>query len=939
MKYKNRFGLKTIVVSWILFLLSSANGGAEGINIPLVVHEALRKNVAGVNRMQEPVTLGLPFPKGMLKEKDGMPLLSLQGTDAYQFRTLKRWLDGSVQWALIDFQADVKAGKMNRDIKVVSGKGNSPGWLARDMRESIVIDTGVMRTTINKRGFNLFESIVIDSAEMLSNASKGIVLSDGEGQEYLASNDKDIKVTIEENGPLRAVIKAEGSHVRDNKRLMNFTMRMHFYKGKSRVKVYYTLRNASKGQIEHAFIKSLSLVTGLSLTKDSTVKASGHNGIVEGTLHGSDDNITFYQAVSDFPQEYSENFYWHAPIPPDSKRESVMGFVQEGYWIKKNDYILAAGKRKEYPDLTFLDISDTRGVGVTLGIRFAAGWWPKGIQANGDGIVEVGLWPKDNEAGYWIRYGSHNTFEIMYDFHGRKNDPAEEMKKFQYPLAAKASVEWYNENVNGIYPLYHFVSFNEETAYLKSRGWEYLVGWRTPTMNIIRHSYWGKGGFLNQHDFARISLVNFLRETENTLKAGEYYLTADARFNYNADWAVLHSDDYDSSQFDFWPEKNNEKADLAKVIFEIEHMHWYGLPLYYYLTGDERIREAILDWGEVIKGRSKKHELIVYDRFFGWEMYSLAAMYEFADDPLYMRMADQIFQRLLSARFNEKNPWSNIFIDWNRGFVMRGDTDLKPGLMMGYIIFDGLYNYYLQMDDKNLLKERVADVLEGLSEFMYREPYFEGTKGSKNHWAFWLPYIYNIKDKNKSNHSYRLILESFYVNLAPYLLTGDTKWLERMDKIIKSSAWDESGVWGGFGYMDHPGLQSILYQKLYPRRDDTSLQAVNDLSAELNGANIILKWTAPSEAIRYQIKFSNKKFVESLGFDPDKKVYEYDPQEYANWWAGENIPDEPNPGIAGSRQNYIVKGLKRGHYYFAIRSWDASNNRSRISNLADIIIK
>lgn len=932
---------KYLTIITIIFLLLStagANGWAEEINIPIIVHEALRQEISGVDRFDEPVTLGLPFPQGMLKERKDMPLLSLQGAGAYQFRTLKKWSDGSVQWALIDFQADVRAEKMNRDMKVVSGMGNSAGLLAKDEGSSIAIDTGAMSVRIRKNGFNLFGSVVINGREMISSASKGIVLIDEKGQEYLASHDKDVNVVIEENGPIRAVIKAEGAHVRDDKRLMNFTVRMHFYKNKSRIKMFYTLKNASKNKVEHAFIKSLDLGVRLNFAGNLQVKIAKHDGLIRESFSGKEDNVAYYQAVSDFPQQYGEPFYWHAPIPADSKREGSRGFVQEGYWIKKNDRMLSYGKRKEYPDLAFIDISDSIGRGATVGIRFAAGWWPKSLRANGDGVIDAGLWPVENEAGYWIRYGSHNTFEIMYDFHGRENDPLQEMKKFQYPLTAKASIQWYNKNVEGIYPLYHFVSFGDEANYPKTKRWEYSVGWRKPRMKIVRYHYWGEGGFLNQHDFARISLVNFLRETEAPI-AGEYYLLAETRFNYNADWAVLHSDDYDSARLDLWPEKNNEKTALAKVIFEIEHMHWYGLPLYYFLTGDERIKESILDWGEVIKNRASKHELIVYDRFFGWQMYSLAAMYAFTDDPAYLRMGEQIIQRLLSARFNEKNPWSNIFIDWNRGIVMRGDADLKPGLMMGYIIFDGLYNYYFQMDDKNPLKEKVADIMEGISDFMYREPYFEGTKNPKDHWAFWLPYIYDVKDKSKSRHSYKLVLEAFYANLAPYSLNGDTKWLDRMDKIIRAASWDEASVWGGFGYTDHPGLQSMLYQRMYPREDNIPPQAVTDLSAESNGSYTALRWTVPSEAVRYQIKFSGKKIVESLGYEPDGKNFKYDPNEYINWWAAENVHDEPKPDIAGSKQNHVVRGLKKGHYYFAIRSWDGSNNRSGISNIAEIIIK
>jgi hypothetical protein len=926
----------------VLILSSALPCNAGEINIPLSIHEALREGVTGIDRVQEPVTVGIPFPKGMLYEKNGMPQLALEGTKEYQFRTLARWPDGSVRWALVDFQTDVKAGSMNKNIRVISGSGSSPGKLAIDKGQFIQVDTGAMIAEIKKKGFSLLDSVTVNGREILSRDSKGISVLDENGREYLASNDKEVRVTIEENGPVRAVIKAEGTHIGDDKRMMDYTVRLHFYKNRSKVKVFYTLRNASRKQFEHAFIRSLDLVTKLSLHGPYQISTAKHNGVLKEQLSEKDDNVVYYQAVSDFPQEYrGDIFYEKAPIPPDYKREKQRGFVQEGYWIKKNGQILASGKRSEYPDLAFIDMSDKEGNGLTVGVRFAAGWWPKSLRARGDGTLEVGLWPGENQVGYWIRYGSHNTFEIMYEFHDKQNDPAASMKKFQYPLVAKASVEWYNGCVNGIYPLYNFVSFEDEMKFIESNGWEYgnKAKNRREKMRIWRYHYWGWGGYWNQHDFARVTIVNFLRDTQNLMRAGEYFLYSEARFNYNADWSIYHSDDYECTSCTkrgYDPEKKRDKAGLMGVTFDFEHPHWYGLSLYYYLTGDERIKEAIYDFGEIIKEWYDKPWITAYPRYFGWEMYNLAAIYDFTGDSSFIKLADDLFLRLLNERLNPQNP-IRIYIDWDRGYIAGGSgsgwgkqAGLKPGLMTGYVIYDGLLNYYLLIAN-HPLKEKVADVLEGISEFMYREPYFEGQV--RNKFIIWLPYVYNLEDRSRSEHEYKTLRQAFYVNLMPYLLNGEERWLERMDKIIRTASIDAPD------HLDHPGLQSMLYHRLHPKKDNSPPLPITDLLAEPKGGDVILSWTVPADEIRYQIKYSHKKLVESLEFDPDKRTYKYDPNEYANWWAGENVPDEPNPGAQGTKQQYVLKNLKPGHYYFAIRSWDKSNNRSNISNLASVEIK
>lgn len=943
-----------LVLTTVVLFIAGDPCGAEDLRIPLKIHEALRAGVSGVGRHNEPVTVGIPFPKGSLSEKNGDPQLALEGVSEYQFRTLAKWPDQSVRWALVDFQTDIKAGASSEKVHIVRGNGATPGRLAEERDGIISVNTGLMEIQIRKKGFNLFDSVVMNGTQIIAKgASEGIVIAGEEGTKYFALNDSNARVSIEENGPVRAVVKAEGSHIGQNGRTMAFTVRMHFYKGQSRARVFYTLRNAGSQQLEHAYIRSLDLVTKIAAQGEIAVTVSGHNKACQGTLAPGSDSLVYYQAVSDFPQEYAgDAFYDRSPIPPDYAREKQRGFVQEGYWIRQGDRELARGRRNEYPDLSFLDVSDTEGRGVTVGIRFAAGWWPKSLRANSDGTIEVGLWPAENDTGYWIRYGSHNTFEIMYDFHASRNDPDISMKRFQYPLVAKAPVDWYNLNAGGIYPLYNFPSSAGEKSFFKNRGWEYRVGWRRPGMKIYRYHYWGWGGPGNQHDFARIALVNFLKETEDATRGSEYFLGAEARFNYNADWAVFHSDGYDLSTVEKgrWrlpdPEKNRGKAQLGKVIFEWEHPHWYGLPLYYYATGDERIKEAILDWAEYVKKTHTSITMGPYPRVWGWGMYTLAAMYDFTGDKSFMEMADNNFQWLLNSHMDPQNPRKTLFIDWNRGYIAGGsgsgwdkDPGIKPGLMTGYAIFDGLFNYYLHMDNENTLREKVADVLEGLTEFFYREPYFEGEKGPKKHWAFWLPYVYDLQEKSKSNHAYRLILQAFYVNLADYLLNGGERWLDRMDKIIRMAGWDESGMWGHFGYIDHPGLQSMFYIRTHPRSDTIPPEPVVDVSAKSNGKNVILNWTAPSDAVRYQIKYSTKKLVESLEFDPDERSYKYDPNEYINWYAGENIANEPMPDKPGTNQSCLIKSMKPGSYHFAIRTWDNSNNRSRISNLAEIEIK
>src|SRR5947208_781311 len=70
-------------------------------SLRLIVEEC-----AGIRRLAEPVTAGIPFPKGLLRSVGQLDLHDADGRRVpLQAGTLARWSDGSVKWALLDFQA------------------------------------------------------------------------------------------------------------------------------------------------------------------------------------------------------------------------------------------------------------------------------------------------------------------------------------------------------------------------------------------------------------------------------------------------------------------------------------------------------------------------------------------------------------------------------------------------------------------------------------------------------------------------------------------------------------------------------------------------------------------------------------------------------------------------------------------------------------------
>ncbi|KAF0221829.1 MAG: hypothetical protein FD174_160 [Geobacteraceae bacterium] len=797
-------------------LLSTLTGWcAEELSVPLEIFQARRNGVKGTAFTDEYVRVGLPFPRGLVREAaGGRALLGVSGAP-YQTRVLKRWPDGSVQWALVELLASVPAGK-GTTVRVNAGPGKSDGAdLATERDGAVLVNTGPLHVEMRAKGFSIFERVVVDGREIVARgASRGIVLLDDNGKEFTAASDRGTQLRIEENGPIRSVVRIDGSHVNDGKRLLDYTLRLFFTQGKRQVMAQYTLRNASKDDVRDIRIREMRLELSL-MASPHTAQVATHGG--QRHLDMKNGAVTLYQAVSDFPWlSDGDSFYHNGPVAPDYAREKDKGYSQEGYWLKQGGLTVMSGNRHEFPDVSYLDLHDADGVGLSTSIRYMAGNWPKAMRGVVGERLSVALWPEENGAGYWVRYGSHNSAEVLFSFHKGEDDTGAHANRFQYPLVARGPIEWYNRATDGFYPLYHFVSFSDEAKLARKVGADYVVGFRKPAFKVWRYHYWAHGAFLNQHDFGRIALVNFLREDRDLAKAGEYYLQGENIAGYNADWSVWRTDGYDYARQQLQPREKIEKAQLAKVQFDFEHSHWYGMALWYYMTGDERVREAILDFGEYQRKKAENLSLI-YMRIFGMGMFNLAALYEFTGDGSYLTLADRNFERLLAAKYNPQEPWRTIFIDWQRGYVAGGSGSGWPGvkadLMMGSILYDGILNYYLHGREGRLRNE-ARRLLLAMSEFMLREPYFEGTK--RGRWAYWIPYVYDLEDRNKSDHSYRLIGQATFWTVLPYEETGEERWLAQMRTMLRMALWDEAGVWGSYGFMDHPGFQTMGYYVLNP---------------------------------------------------------------------------------------------------------------------------
>ena len=174
-----------------------------------------------------PLTAGVAFPRGALWDESHVRLLDDADREvACQKRILNRWSrHGSIKWLQLHFRQPPEsegtvyrveyghARAARRPLATVS---------AVDSGSRIAIDTGKLRLTIRKKNFDLIEVAHLDadgdgvyeaSEEILSPSDgRGPYMVDQDGVRYTSGHDWKGEVVIEESGPLKAVVKAEGLH-------------------------------------------------------------------------------------------------------------------------------------------------------------------------------------------------------------------------------------------------------------------------------------------------------------------------------------------------------------------------------------------------------------------------------------------------------------------------------------------------------------------------------------------------------------------------------------------------------------------------------------------------------------------------------------------------------------------------------------------------------
>jgi hypothetical protein len=210
------------------------------IDLPLTVEET-----GGVARRAEPVTFGVPLPKGEVRDTARLRLFGPDNKPVpAAFRAVNKWWDDaavqvqSIQWVHCDFQADAPArGRAVYRLRTSDDAAPPPPAALQVMTEggSVRVNTGAVEFTVHKTG-PLLDGPGLRALDVLLRSDERI---------YKMSNWPASDLVVEDQNPLRVVLKRTGSHgwVDQQDKALDYVVRIIAFAGRPYIQVIYSFVN------------------------------------------------------------------------------------------------------------------------------------------------------------------------------------------------------------------------------------------------------------------------------------------------------------------------------------------------------------------------------------------------------------------------------------------------------------------------------------------------------------------------------------------------------------------------------------------------------------------------------------------------------------------------------------------------------------------------
>ncbi len=223
------------------------------------------------------VSWGVPWAPGEVKAGQRFVVRRADGTTLpLQQWPLAFWPDGSLKWVGFTTVAGPGTGELR--LEAVATEPVPEAGAAKlavvESAEAIEVQAGKLTVRVPRRGEHLVRALELDGREVARDGRLVGVVQDGPDagpeaaapREALATTLE--QVTIEQRGPVRAVLKLEGRHRggRSGREWLPFTVRLYVHAGSASVRLVHTV--IFDGDPEKDFLRGLGVAWTVPLREE-----------------------------------------------------------------------------------------------------------------------------------------------------------------------------------------------------------------------------------------------------------------------------------------------------------------------------------------------------------------------------------------------------------------------------------------------------------------------------------------------------------------------------------------------------------------------------------------------------------------------------------------------------------------------------------------------
>ncbi len=600
------------------------------VTIPLRVASAIE------TRASQPVTAGIPFPRGLLYDAESASLFDSRDQMVLsQLTPLARWPDGSVKWLLLDFVlAEASIPMTGWSVQLSPPSRKPAGLRIHELKDEVQVGTGAAVFRLDPSG-SLIQSVRMGGHELLQPRGCRLVLADCAEQ---ACDFRVERWSWEARGPVRATLRIEGRFPHAGCRLV---ARLCWFAGTGLVRLRLTLHNPNRarhrgglwdlGDPGSIFFRAFFAEIELSGSEAPVIRRQAEPDQPAAEQTGGE--LEVYQDSSGGENWQSRNHVTRLGKVPCAFR---------GYRLRD--------PQGESSGLRASPIASLQSEHGTVSAALPEFWqqFPKAMGVSGR-CLRVDLFPRQFKDAFELQGGEQKTHTLWLDFAAPTDEPTARLAWVHSPAHAQTPPAWYAES--GALP-YFLPAGRESHAPLEAYLGEAIGGPRSlfARREVIDEYGWRHFGeihadheeehytgpkpivshYNNQYDVVLNSLVQSLRTWDY---ATSWWNLGDALARHVTDIDIYHTD-RDRPAYNgglFWITDHYKDAGTAthRTFSRIncprapspfplprggegrvrgasygggpgcEHNFTTGLLHYYYLTGDTQAREAVLglaDW-------------------------------------------------------------------------------------------------------------------------------------------------------------------------------------------------------------------------------------------------------------------------------------------------------------------------------------------------------